>query len=123
MAAGIRIILNMQRCRRCITGPVIIEEMFLKALSSTDLEVLRVSVLPFQNGTANFHADLSESHVSGGTYKRERYAGAEISVCHETRVNTESARILARRLIMGFDPEIFDFDNPDHYLELPWQCE
>jgi len=121
MATGVRILLNLNQCGSLIDDPDALERMFRSVLQRSGLTTLSLSVVPYPDGTANFHADLGESHVSGGTYKKARHVALEINVCHESADNTLKARGLAEGLVRGFRPKCFDKGR--HWLELGWSSE
>lgn len=68
----------------------------------------QVKLRRFPDGTANIQGDLTESHFSGGTYKKQRFIQLDVVMCNETNDNTELARTFAHALISELRPALFN---------------
>lgn len=107
-STGTHIKLHPHRCR----GPVTIEEglraAINRAVKASGVHMLgQVKLRRFPDGTANIQGDLTESHFSGGTYKKQRFIQLDVVMCNETSDNTELARTFARALIDELRPSLF----------------
>lgn len=62
----------------------------------------------FINRGYSFAILLAESHISIHTWpERNRYAAVDIFVCNYTKNNTESAKDIAKKIILLFNPDSF----------------
>jgi len=118
MAAGIRICLNLNQCRGPLKLVDGLQIAFEKAHELAGVNALQFKYWRFDDGTANVHSDLSESHCSGGTYLIDKHVALEVHMCHEKADNTDLARSLARNLKDVFDPADF---HPMDWMELSWK--
>lgn len=118
-SSGIRILFGLNACRGPIRFSEGLEAAFRGALRRAGVNTVgEPSFKEWPDGTGNFHADLTVSHVCAGTYLRDRHIAGEINMCHEDpdhpgrfRDNTALAWALAHALKEAFDPADFVGDD------------
>ncbi|OGG48190.1 hypothetical protein A2761_00570 [Candidatus Kaiserbacteria bacterium RIFCSPHIGHO2_01_FULL_51_33] len=112
---GVRISTDLHDCR----GPITIAEgaitAFVEALRASGVNVQYFGFKPYPDDTTNLHADLGESHCSGGTYLKRRQVHYEVVMCFESRDNTDLARAADREL-----QRVFNGTLAERY-EMPWR--
>lgn len=107
-ASGIHISLRFHRC----AGPVTLHEGLRAAMNRACKRagvhlVGKVKLRRFPDDTANIHGDLTESHFSGGTYRKQRFVQLDVVMCNESTDNTHLARALAREIRSELKPTNF----------------
>jgi len=115
-ASGTRFLIDLKRCR----GPIMLKEGFsieklVLAVQEAGMKVMGFSVVLFPDGTVNGHLDLSESHLSFGTYREGRGFSGELNVCNEHAKNRLKGREAARSIRAIFKPE------RSSVKEVPWK--
>jgi len=80
------------------------------------MHVKNASIVPFSDGTVNFHIDLAESHFSGGTYLDHRHVAAELSICNESADNLSKGKKACELIREYFKP------TTRNIRRIPWKA-